>query len=143
MENVVLSWGFQVTGLECLFPCVCVGPACHQQSAVKEPAFVLHVCYVSLPKHSCPTERRERWNPVWTRRSVNPLSPAERGGRRRGTTTCRGTDIANHTCRQLRSLEGVTFASLSLYDTVRLVTLDALTGQHDSSQKEQSDLFQN
>lgn len=25
MENVVLSWGFQVTGLECPFPCICVG----------------------------------------------------------------------------------------------------------------------
>lgn len=43
MENVVLSWGFQVTGLECPFPCICVGPAI--------------VC-ASLPKHSQPTEQR-------------------------------------------------------------------------------------
>lgn len=27
MANVVPSWGFQVTGLECPLPCICVGPA--------------------------------------------------------------------------------------------------------------------
>lgn len=68
MENVVLSRGFQVTSLECPFTCVCVGPT-----------FV----WASLPKHSNP-QSRERWNPVWTRRSVNPLSPAERGGGEEG-----------------------------------------------------------
>lgn len=44
MENAVLSWGFQVTGLECPFPCVSAGPA--------------FVC-ASLPKHSQPTEQGE------------------------------------------------------------------------------------
>lgn len=33
----------------------------------------------SLPKHSKPKEQWQRWNPVCTRRSVNPLSAAERG----------------------------------------------------------------
>lgn len=41
MENVVQGWGLEVTGLECPFPCVCVWPACHQQSAVKQSTSVL------------------------------------------------------------------------------------------------------
>lgn len=39
----------------------------------------------SYAKNYCPTARRR--NPVWTRRSVNPLSPAEKGEGEEGQHT--------------------------------------------------------
>lgn len=61
MENGVLSWGFQVTGLQGPFP--------------PPPVFV----FVCLCQNKA-NPREQRWNPARTRRSVNPASPAERGG---------------------------------------------------------------
>ena len=81
-ENVAMSWGYQENGLECPFPSICLRPA--------------FVC-VCVYQNRANAQSTERWNPVWTRRSVNPLSPGERGGRKQGTTTCWGTDTANHT----------------------------------------------
>lgn len=37
MKNVVLSWGYQVNGLECPFPSICVRPAFVCVSAKTEP----------------------------------------------------------------------------------------------------------
>lgn len=69
MKNVVLSWGYQVNGLECPFPSICVRPA--------------FVC-VCVCQNRANTQSTERWNPVWTRRSVNPLSLGKRGGGDKG-----------------------------------------------------------
>lgn len=133
MENAEL--GFPSNWPWMSLPCICVGPACHQQSAVKEPTYVLHVC-VRLCQNIANPQSRERWNPVWTRQSVNPISPAERGGGKEGQQEAL-TQLITHW--QLRSLEGATFVSLSLYDTVCLVILDKLTGLHDSSLKRKLD----
>lgn len=69
-----------MTGLECPFPGVCVGPACHQQSAVKsQPLCCVRACVCgSLPKHSQPRVKRGR---ILCRADGQLiLSPAERGG---------------------------------------------------------------
>lgn len=58
MENVALSRGFQVTGLDCAFPCLCGARLPSAISCERANLCAASVC-VSLPKHSKPTDWRE------------------------------------------------------------------------------------
>lgn len=70
-----------------------------------------HIC-VLLHKNTGNQEKR--WNPVWTRQSVNPLSPTERGG---------GEDVQQQA--RLSHMENWRFASLFSNDlTVMRGTVD-------------------
>ena len=58
---------------------------------------MLHVC-MCLCQNIANPQSRERWNPEQARRSVNPLSPAERGGGEEGQQHAEAlTQLITHT----------------------------------------------